>query len=306
MEQAARVIAVFTKNRLNPAYDAARAAADRVAAEAGARTIHYVPETPDDVGEQKALVSQALAARPAGVVFNPTDDEAMREDLDRLAAAGIPVALFINRMDGPALTFVGSDDIAIGHAVATALINGLRGGLSGGVGGKGRIVALDGTPSARTARDRAEGLRRAVAEHPAVELVDARIGYLQRAPAKAAMEELLAAHPKIEGVWTANDMMAFGAVDALAASGRTAQVVGINGLPEAIANIERGAMLASADFSALNIAAIATRAVLRHLDGKTVPKEIMVPAELIDRTNINRWKVPMAERPCPAWEEIVR
>src|SRR3954467_1579939 len=160
-------IAVFTKNRLNPAYDAARGAADRVAAESGARTIHYVPQTPDDVGEQKALVSQALAARPAGVVFNPTDDVAMREDLDRLAAAGIPVALFINRMDGPALTFVGSDDIAIGHAVATALINGL----SGGVGGKGRIVALDGTPSARTARDRAEGLRRAVAEHPGVELV---------------------------------------------------------------------------------------------------------------------------------------
>jgi ribose transport system substrate-binding protein len=291
-------IAVFTKNRLNPAYDAARAAADRVAAEAGVRTTHYVPQTPDDVGEQKALVAEALAARPAGVVFNPTDDQAMREDLERLAAGGIPVAIFINRMEGPALTFVGADDIAIGHAVAKALIDGLN--------GEGRLVALDGTPSARTARDRAEGLRRAVAEHPGIELVDARIGYLQRAPAKAAMDELLARHAAIDGVWTANDMMAFGAVDALAAAGRRAQVVGINGLPEAVANIERGTMLASADFSALTIAAIATRAVLRHLDGKPVPKEILVPAELIDRSNIARWKVPMIDRPCPAWEEIVR
>ena len=42
-------------------------------------------------------------------------------------------------------------------------------------------------------------------------------------------------------------------------------------------------MLATADFSALNIAAIATRAVLRHLAGQPVPKEIMVPAALIDR-----------------------
>jgi ribose transport system substrate-binding protein len=294
----APTIAVFTKNRLNPAYDAARAAADRVAAEAGARTIHYVPETPDDVGEQKALVAQALAAGVSGVVFNPTDDVAMREDLDRLAAAGIPVAIFINRMDGPQLTFVGSDDTAIGHAVAEALI--------AGIGGKGRIVALDGTPSARTARDRADGLRRAVAEHPGIELVDARVGYLQRAPARAAMEELLAKHRQIDGVWTANDMMAFGAVDALAAAGRTAEVVGINGLPEAIANIESGAMLASADFSALNIAATATRAVLRHIAGQSVPKEIMVPAALIDRATIGRWKVPMIDRPCPAWEEIVR
>ncbi len=256
-------LAVFTKNRLNPAYDAARAAADRVAAEAGARTIHYVPQTPDDVGEQKGLVAEALAAGVSGVVFNPTDDVAMREDLDRMAAAGIPVAIFINRMDGPQLTFVGADDIAIGHAVAQALIEGL--------GGKGKIVALDGTPSARTARDRAQGLRRAVAAHPGVELIDARIGYLQRAPARAAMDELLAQHDRIDGVWTANDMMAFGAVDALAAAGRKAEVVGINGLPEAVAHIESGAMLASADFSALNIAAIATRAVLRRLAGQPVP-----------------------------------
>ena len=294
----APTIAVFTKNRLNPAYDAARAAAERVAIEAGARAVHYVPQTPDDVGEQKALVSEALAARPAGVVFNPTDDQAMREDLERFAAAGVPVAIFINRMDGPALTFVGSDDVAIGHRVASALFEGL--------GGKGRVVALDGTPSARTGRDRAEGLWRALAEHPAVELIDRRVGYLQRAPARAAMDELLARHPRIDGVWTANDMMAFGAVDALAATGRTAEVVGINGLPEAVACIERGTMLASADFSALNIAAIATRAILRRLAGKPVPREILVPAELIDRRNLGRWKVPMIDRSCPAWDEIVR
>lgn len=294
----APTLAVFTKNRLNPAYDAARKAADRVAAETGARTVHYVPEKPDDVGEQKALVTEALAAKPAGVVFNPTDDQAMLEDLARFQAAGIPVAVFINRMAGPALTFVGSDDVAIGRSVAKALIDGL--------GGKGRIVALDGTPSAPTARDRGKGLRHTVAEHPGIELIDARVGYLQRATGRTAMNELLAAHSRIDGVWTANDMMAFGALDALKAAGRTAQVVGVNGLPEAVANIEQGTMLATADFSALNIAATATRAVLRHLDGKDVPKEIMVPADLIDRSNIDRWKVPMIDRPCPAWDEIVR
>src|SRR6266851_9533274 len=120
-------LAVFTKNRINPAYTAARMAVDRVAVEAGARTIHYVPETPDDVGQQKALVSEALLVRPDAVVFNPTDDVAMQEDLARFAGAAIPVALFINRMTSPALTFVGSDDEAIGRRVATALIGSLEG-----------------------------------------------------------------------------------------------------------------------------------------------------------------------------------
>ena len=120
------------------------------------------------------------------------------------------------------------------------------------------------------------------------------------------MAALLARHPAIDGVWTANDLMALGALDALGEAGRTAKVVGINGLPAAIEHIERGTMLASADFSAFNIAAIAAQAVLRHLAGQPVPKEIMVPAELIDRSNYHRFKLPFAERPCPAWHDIVR
>jgi ribose transport system substrate-binding protein len=292
------ILAVFTKNWVNPAYAAARLAADRVAAESGARTVHYAPATPDDVGEQKALLTEALAARPAGVVLNPADDVKMQEDLVRIAAAGLPVALFINRMAGPALTFVGSDDAAIGRRTAVALCEAL--------GGEGRIVGLEGPQAAPTSRARVRGLRETLARYPKIELVDLAVGHLQQPPAEAAMAALLARHPRIDGVWTANDLMAFGALDALAVAGRTAKVVGINGLPAAVEHIERGTMLASADFSAFNIAAIATRAVLRHLAGQPVPREIMVPAELIDRGNYARWKVPFAERPCPAWDEIVR
>ena len=99
--------------------------------------------------------------------------------------------------------------------------------------------------------------------------------------------------------------MAFGALEALAAAGRTAKVVGVNGLPEAIDNIERGTMQASVDFSAFNIAAIAAHAALRHLRGEPVPASIMVPAALIDRTNFQRWQVPFAVRPTPSWQEVV-
>lgn len=291
-------LAIFTKNRVNPAYDAARLAADRVAAEVGAHTLHYVPATPDHVGEQKALVAEALAGRPDAVLFNPTDDVAMAEDVARFAAAGIPVAVFINRMTGPVLTFVGSDDVRVGETIARALFREL--------GGRGKVVALDGTPGARTARDRTEGLKRALSEYPDIELLGSRVGYLQEAPARTAMAELLEAHPRIDGVWTANDVMAFGALKALQEAGRTATVVGINGLPAAVGHIERGTLLASVDFSAFNIAAIAARAVLRHLAGQAVPPEIMVPAELIVRSNCHRWKVPFETRPVPNWADFVR
>jgi ribose transport system substrate-binding protein len=291
----APTLAVFTKNRINPAYAAARLAADRVAAEAGARTIHYVPETPDDVGQQKVLVGEALARRPDAVVFVPTDDAAMVEDVRRFEAAGIPVVNCVNRMEGRFVAFVGSDDVAVGYTAARALIEGL--------GGTGDIVVIAGPPGAPTGRDRAVGLQRALAESPAVRLLGSGAGAFQEEPARRAMAGLLAEHPRIDGVWTGNDLMAFGALEALDAAGRTAKVVGINGLPGAIERIERGTMLASVDFSAFNIAAIAARAALRHLAGEAVPKQIMIPAVLIDRTNHRAWQVPFEARPLMAWED---
>ena len=290
-------LAVFTKNWVNPAYAAARLAADRVAAEAGACTLHFVPTTPDDVGQQKALVGEALAAVPDAVVFVPVDDKQMVPDLARFAAAGIPVVTCINRMAGKVVSFVGSDDVAVGHTAAKALFDALD--------GQGRIVAIEGTPAAPTSRDRTVGLRKALAGTPAIQLAGSGVGYFQQAPARQEMARLLAEHGDIDGVWTSNDVMAFGVLQALAAAGRTAKVVGVNGLPEAIDNIERGAMQASVDFSAFNIAGIAARAALRHLRGETVPASIMVPAALIDATNFQRWKVPFALRPTPVWEEIV-
>jgi ribose transport system substrate-binding protein len=222
----------------------------------------------------------------------------MVPDLARFAAAGIPVVTCINRMEGKVVSFVGSDDIAVGCTAAQALFDAL--------GGSGRIIAIEGTPAAPTSRDRTVGLRKALAEaSAAIQLVGSGVGYFQQAPAREEMARLLAEHADIDGVWTSNDVMAFGVLEALAAAGRTAKVVGVNGLPEAIDHIERGTMQASVDFSAFNIAGIAAHAALRHLRGETVPASIMVPAALIDRTNFQRWKVPFALRPTPVWEEIV-
>jgi ribose transport system substrate-binding protein len=298
-------LAVFTKNRVNPAYAAARLAADRVAGEAGARTVHFVPERPDDVGQQKALVGEALAIAPDAVVFVPVDDRQMVPDVARFTAAGIPVVVCINRMDGDIVSFVGSDDVAVGQTAARALIEALGGALGGSLGRAARIVAIDGTPAAPTARDRTVGLRQVLAESPSVRLLGSGTGYFQQAPARLEMARLMAEHPEIDGVWTSNDVMAFGVLEALAAAGRTAKVVGVNGLPEAIDRIEDGRMQASVDFSAFNIAGIAAQAALRHLRGETVPTSIMVPADLIDRSNFRRWKVPFAMRPTPVWEEVV-
>jgi ribose transport system substrate-binding protein len=292
------VIAVFTKNFTNPAYEAARVAADRVAREFGAKTIHYVPEKPDNVEQQKLLVEKALKDRPDIVLFVPVDDVAMVDDLKKFAAAKIPVVLFINEMQGEFVTFVGSDDVAVGYIGAKALFQGL--------GGKGQVVAIEGNRAAPTSRDRVKGMKQALAEFPGIQLLDSGIGMYQRPESNKVMAGMLSKHPRIDGIWAANDVMAFGAIDALGEAGRTAKIVGANGLDDAIKHIESGVMLASVDFSSFKLACLAMRAALRHLKGESVPKAITVPVLLIDKSNYQAWKTPILQRPCPTWEEVVR
>src|SRR5258708_6754165 len=90
-------IAVFTKNRTNPAYEAARLGADRTAARLGATTTHYVPDRPDSVPEQIALIAHAVAERPDAAVFVPVDETAVNDAILGFDAAHIPLFNIITR-----------------------------------------------------------------------------------------------------------------------------------------------------------------------------------------------------------------
>jgi ribose transport system substrate-binding protein len=291
-------IAIFTKNLTNPAYEAFRIAADQVARAAGARTTHYVPKQPDNVDEQKAMVEQVLKDRPDAVVFIPVDDVAMVDSVKKLNEAKIPIVLASNPLPGTFVTFVGADDFEIGYKEARYLFDKL--------GGKGKIVVIEGTPAAPTNRERLRGYKRAFAEYPGIEVLASESGNYQQPDAKRLMEKYLGLYPQIDAVLSANDGMAMGALEALKQVGRTAVVIGINGILPAVKMVETGALLATVDFNMFKIGCTATRAAVRHLKGEPLPEKIMLPAEIIDKNNYRGWLVPVEQRSCPEWGEVVR
>ena len=292
-------IAVFTKNRTNPAYEAARLGADRTAARYGARAAHFVPDQPDDVDQQVALVEQAIAQRPDAVVFVPVHAIELDAAVRKLNASGIPVVNYLNRLSsGRFVTFVGSDDYRLGHGIAEVLFRHL--------GGTGDVIILEGTPGAVTSRERVRGFRDAARQWPGIRIAATRAADYQRETAVRVMEALLATAMRIDGVLSANDVMSLGVIDALAAAGRAIPLIGVNALPEAIAAIKAGTLLATADFDAMKISCIATEAAIRHLRGEAVPREIILPVQIVDRTNYPPWDLPLAERRCPVWSEVVR
>jgi len=295
---AGETIAVFTKNRTNPAYAAARLGAERTAARNGARVLHFVPDTPDDIDEQIALVVQAIAARPDAILFNPVHLTALDASVRRINEAGIPVVNFLNRLAaGRIVSFVGSDDYRLGREIAACLFRHL--------GGRGEVVMMEGVPDAVTSRERVRGFRDAAAEWPGIRLVGLLTGDYQEPTARKVMADYLAGRPRFDGVLSANDVMSLGILAALEAAGRSAPVIGVNALPEAIAAIKAGKLLATVDFDAMKITCIATEAAIRHVRGEPVPPEIILPAQVVDRTNFLPWDKPLEERECPRWEDVV-
>jgi ribose transport system substrate-binding protein len=291
-------IAVFTKNQTNPAYEAFRIAADRIAQATGVRVVHFVPKQPDNVDEQKAMVEQVLKDKPDVVIFIPVDDVAMIPSVKDLNAANIPVVLVANPLPGSFVTYVGADDYEIGYRQAHYLFEAL--------GGKGKIVVIEGTPAAPTNRERVRGYKRAVAQYPGIEVLGSGNGNYQQPDAKRAMEKFLAAYPQIDAVLAANDGMALGALEALKEAGRTSVVIGINGILPAVQQIETGAILASVDFNMFKMGCTATRAAVRYLKREPLPEKVILPAEIIDKTNYKAWLVPVEERTCPEWAELAR
>jgi ribose transport system substrate-binding protein len=291
-------IAVFTKNRSNPAYAAARLGADRSAQRLGARTVHYVPQKPDDIDEQIALIDTALAQRPDAMVLVPVHPTAINESIRRINAAGVPIIGIINPFSaGGTVTYVGSEDSPLAFRIATYLCEHLK--------GRGKLVIMEGPRESISSIERVRGFHAALKHFPQVRVVASVCGdYLRDATLRAGAAFLDSA-VQFDAILAANDVMALGMLELLEAASRSSVIVGVNAVPDAVTAIRQGRLLATVDFDAMKMACLATEAAIRHLRGEVVPQKIILPVQIVDRANCAQWDKPFAERECPRWEDVV-
>jgi len=210
----------------------------------------------------------------------------------------VPLIGYLNPYSEPGpLSFVGSDDYALGLRIATYLYDHL--------GGRGDVVLVEGPRESVTSLARLQGFRDAQENYPQIRLVTTICGNYQPDVALEAASALLESGLHFDAILAANDVMALAAIEALDAAGRRSTVVGVNAVPDAIASIRQGKLLATIDFDAMQIAAVATEAAVRHLRGEKVPEEIILPVSVVDRTNYREWDKPFAERALVRWEDAV-
>lgn len=288
----------LTKNRTNPAYVGAQIGAARLAESLGCTLVGYAPETPDDVAEQTALLEAALASAPDAILISPVHTTALDPTLQKVVDAGIPLIFFVS--SAPAIaadSFVTANNETLAAGIADYLFRHL--------GGSGDVAVIEGLPQSPTAAPRTRGFLRAAESSPGIRIVGQAVGDYQFAGGKGAMAGILERHPRIDGVVAANDVMALGALEALREAGRSARVVGINAMPDAIRAIGAGTLLATVSYDALSLVGTGVLAAVRILRGEPVPKLLELPADIVDASNCAAWDMPYERRPLPTWEAVV-
>ena len=138
--------------------------------------------------------------------------------------AKVPIIIVDTRVDAKAAadagvkteTFVGSDNYAGGKLAGEYLVKA--------TGGKAHVGILEGIPGHETGDSRMRGFRDAVKGAAGVTIVASQPANWERDQGFNVFQNMLQAHPDIDSVFACSDLMALGAIEAIAAAGKTGTI----------------------------------------------------------------------------------
>jgi ribose transport system substrate-binding protein len=235
-----------------------------------------------DIDQQVALLEDQLSRKVDALVVAPAGVSQVIPVLERARAAGIPVILVDT--DAPwagKLSFVGTDNRLGGRLAGEYLVQRLK--------GQGRVAVLGGMPGVETAESRAAGFREALAAAPGIQVVAEQPANFDRLLAMHVMENILASHPRLDAVFAANDQMALGALEAIAARGRAGKIelVAFDALSEVLAHIRAGRISAAVAQHPFEMGRQSVEAAAQALRGLPVERRVDTGTELITAANVS-------------------
>ncbi|WP_431727873.1 LacI family DNA-binding transcriptional regulator [Verrucosispora sp. TAA-831] len=190
----------------------------------------------------------------------------------KLAALGIPVVCSGRPLDGADIPYVDVDQVAGVTRAVRHLIDG----------GRRRIATIAGPQDMVAGIERLTGYRETVAAAGLPEMV--AVGDFTRESGAAAMRELLAAHPDLDAVFAASDLMAHAAMRTLRETGRRVpDDVAVIGFDDIETAAYTDPPLTTVRQPIVELGRQGTRLLLRLAAGEDVEPALILPTELIVR-----------------------
>lgn len=253
--------------------------------QAGARstgvdtTVQAANSITDTTGQAAKLT--ALAGQDFDCyIVNPITGTNLVQGLATLAARGRTIVNIDSPVDADAAraagatptTYIGTDNMAAGE---------LAGDQMRSLVGTGQVAVIGGPAGDVTSNSRIDGFVGAVKRE--LDVVASVPADWNRDRAAAAAADQLREHPALKGFYVANDDMAMGVVEAVAAAGRADEVavIGTDGIEEALVSIERGDLTATVAQYPYTIGIMGIEACAAAAAGRELPSRVDAPVELV-------------------------
>jgi len=167
---------------------------------------------------QIATIRAYIQQRVSVIAFSPVVESGWDTVLKEAKAAGIPVVLTDRAIDtsDPSLyvTRLGSDFVKEGEKAGQWATKEFASATSV------NVIEIEGTTGSAPTIGRRTGFANAIGHDPKFHIIATQDGGFTRSGGEQAMEALLKAHPGVDLVYSQNDDMALGAIQAIEAAGK--------------------------------------------------------------------------------------
>jgi ribose transport system substrate-binding protein len=234
-----------------------------------------VMDAQDDASKQLANIENLIQQKVSVIIVNPVDSKAIVPAIEAANKANIPV-ITVDRTaaGGQVVSAIASDNVAGGKMAGQFIVDKL--------GGKGKLVELEGVPGSSAANDRGKGFNEAVKAAAGLTVIAKQPADFDRAKGMKVMENILQANPEINAVFAHNDEMALGAVEAIKAANRTGiTVVGFDATADATKAVDDGSLAATVAQKPKDMGKIAIETAKKVIAKETVAATIPVNLELV-------------------------
>jgi ribose transport system substrate-binding protein len=287
VEPAGPRIALVLKTPNNPFFIDMQRGAEEAAGRLGVRLVVQSPEREIDVEKQMQIVENLVQTGIAALCIAPASSRGIVPALAKANAARIPIVVVDDEVDAAAAqqvgvrtdSYVGSDNVEGGRLAGRHLVEASR--------GRAKVAVLEGIAGHETGDSRLRGFREAIAEAPGVVVVSSQTANWERDQGFTVFQNMLQAHPEIDSLFACNDMMALGAVEAIASAGRAGQirVIGFDAVDDARRAIEAGSMDASIAQFPSEMGRLAVETAVRLVRGEKVPVDQRTKIGLVTRAS---------------------
>ena len=275
-------IGVVPKALAHEFWIAVRAGVDDAARESGVSIEWQGPSTEIEFSRQIEIVDAMINSRVDGLLLAPTQATALISVVERAMREGIPVTIFDSGIDTDQyVSFVASNNYEAGATAAHTLADLL--------GGTGEIIVVKMVAGSNSTMQREAGFEDTLAEdYPGIEIVDFKYCQSDRALALSVTENMLTAHPQLDGMFASAEPATVGAAKALRNRERHDQVkfVGFDWTSTLESDFRDGVVRALVVQDPYQIGYRGVETVLAALRGETPPKRIDVACQVVTLDNL--------------------